>query len=113
MSERIGLRYPESIDKISVLPGEGNYRLTIGQFEAWETIEDPCNKLREKIEHYLTVIKYGSLFGQFPDLKGKTGQITLMTPEPLPKDIEEYFNKLVTALQSHGVMLNHWTTKPD
>jgi len=113
MSERIGLQYTESIDNISVLPGEGNYRLSIGQFETWETIGDPCNKLREKIEYYLTAIKYGSLFDQFPDLKGKTGQITLMTEEPLPKDIEDCFNKLVTALRSHGVMLDHWIIKPD
>lgn len=108
MSERIGLRFPESIDKISVPAGDGDYRLSIGQFEAWETMEDPCGKLREKIECYLTAIRNGFLLDRYPDLKGRNGRITLMTLDPLPTEIDEYFTRLIMAARSHGVALDHW-----
>jgi len=110
MTERTGLKYPESIDKVSVSsePDDGFYRLSIGQFENWEFIENACDRLREKVEYYISAIRGNSLHKQFPEIKGRTGRITLMTYEPLPKNIEVLFGKLRIAAQSHGVQLDHW-----
>jgi len=113
MSERIGLRFPESIDKISVPEtDDGFYRLSIGHFESWESIENPCDKLREKLEYYLSVIKGGGLHDRFPEISGKNGRISLMTYGPLPENIKVFFEKLKISAQLYGVQLDHQIIEP-
>ncbi len=99
----------EKIDFIATLPDGLGVELTISDHLEWDEKNEKYLMIQEKLNAYLEFIESGQLYQEYPNAKGASLSISLISKYPPDTNAREFLSELVKAISEYSVVFKYST----